>query len=93
MSADTDFTRLLMDIDALDGCQRTKRRVRDLLWRYSGLDIYVSRRALMRAERTEALQSLANGSYSRAERVRILSERWGVTVQMARRLVRNHESR
>ena len=87
MSSDTEFNRLLLDLDALDGCPRTKRRVRDLLWRYSGLDLYVSRRALMRAERAEALQSLADGRYSRAERVRILSERWGVTRSTSRRWV------
>lgn len=82
----TDFERLLLDLADLDGCPRTKRRVRELLRRYTGRELYISNLALLREERRETLrQLLSSSSYTRAEQVRILAQRWGITTRAARR--------
>ena len=83
----SDFARLLRDLESLDGCPRTKRRFLALLARYAGRELYFSQVELQREARAEALRSLARERYSRAERVRILAERWGVTRNAARRWV------
>jgi hypothetical protein len=83
----SDLLALLADIEALDCDQRIKRRFIDLLGKYSGQRLYISRSILVAHERRSLLQHLAHQRYSRSDLVRILSERWGVARRTAQRWV------
>jgi hypothetical protein len=79
----SDFAALLAELDALDGCPRTKRRVRELLGRYAGRRLFVSRFDLRAAERRDALRQLLSTS-PRDGLARLIVERWGVSPRTAR---------
>lgn len=81
----SDFDAFLADLDRLEGCQRTKARVRGLLSRYSGRLLYISRSAILSQDRQALVRKLeAQPGVTRAEIVRALANRWGVTPRMAR---------
>lgn len=85
----TEFELFLADLDRIDGCQRTMRRVRRLLQGYAGRTLYVSRAPLIEQERKALVRKLmGQPEASRAEIVRALADRWGISVQMARDWVR-----
>lgn len=83
----SDFDALLAELEAIDGDPRTKRRVRQVLARFTGQEIYFSHSALVQRERRQLISRLASQSYPRDELARILSARWGVSLRTAQRWV------
>ena len=83
----TDFEQLLIALAALDGCARTKRKVRDLLFRFAGQRLHVSSRAVQRQERAALVRQLADGQRSHEELVDLLAQRWRVSASTSRRWV------
>ncbi len=83
----SDFDALLAELESIEGDPRTKSRVRAILARYAGQQVYFSHAAIMQRERRQLLARLAGQAYRRFELVRIISERWGVSLRTARRWV------
>jgi len=81
----TVFATLLDEIDAIEGCPRTKRRVREVLARHCGERIQISDLALRARDRISTLRQLEGRSHT--EKVHILVERWGVSRRTAERWV------
>ncbi len=81
----SDFDALLAELESIDGCPRTKGRVRQVLARFAGQEIYFSHAALIQRERRQLISRLAGCDYRRDELVRLLSDRWGVSPRTARR--------
>lgn len=86
----SDFDALLAELESIEGDPRTKGRVRAVLARFAGQQLYFSHSALVARERRLLMSRLAQESYPRAELVRILSERWGVSQRTAQRWVSQH---
>lgn len=88
----SDFAALLTDLEALDGPPRLKRQIRAILWRYAGRVLYINQSAILERERQALLLSLAQAGYPRSELVRMVSERWGVTPNAARRWINSQNA-
>lgn len=82
-----EFEALLAELESVEGCPRTKSRVRAVLSRYAGQRMRLSHAAIIAFERRALLARFASESYPRAELVRMLSERWGISRRQARRWI------
>lgn len=78
---------LLSEVERIDGCQRTKQRIRELLFRMAGQQIYLPKALLCIPDRVlDAIAFLDSGVPSSEVSARI-TRRYGVSVRTARRIV------
>ena len=86
----TLFDEVLEDIDAIEGCPQTKRKVIDLLeTRYGGDKLAISQYAVRRHNAKKLLEQLRKADYPTNQQVRVLMARIGVDRSTAYRWVSN----
>ena len=83
----SEFSSLIQDIEGLEGCARTKRRVLNCLYARASRQLYVSKWDLLNLERRKVARSLLDSGMSRAEAARALSARAGISLRSAQRWV------
>jgi len=83
----SEFALLVQEIEQLDGCPRTKRRVLERLYARASRPLYVSRRELVAIERRRLVRSLLASGMSRSDVAHALSARAGISLRMAQRWV------
>lgn len=86
----TTCEELIADIEALDGCPKTKEKVIALLCvQYAGLRVSLSPRAQQRRARDSLMANLRKAGYGPQDQVRVLAKRLGVNRTTAWRWVRH----
>jgi len=80
----SEFGALIQEILNLDGCPVTKRRVLDRIFARAGSTLYVPTTSKDREHRRKVVRAIVS-TYNRAEAVRVIAIRFGVSKRTARR--------
>lgn len=75
------FDSVIREIEAIDGCDRTKNRVLSVLKRHRSVIIGVI--PLRSRDRFHAIDSLRNSEVPRHQHAAILAQRWGCSIATA----------
>lgn len=77
------FEYLVREIESINGCERTKKRVLQILQRHRWVSIGVT--PFKWRDRLELIEALKKSDTPRRQYARILSQRWGCSLTSAYR--------
>lgn len=87
MDAPTPLDLFLAELDRLDGCPHTKRKVRELMRGMVGQKLHLSKRVLEGRERVRAAVVLLDSGVSATKTRADIARRFGVHQRTAERIV------
>lgn len=88
-----ELDALLHELARIEGCERTKAKIRRLLVTLAGQRVYFAKNALVRPLDVAQVRGLMDGGLSGAELRDVVIKRLGVSSSVAYRLIRAARSR